>query len=40
MVRYVKIIIFSPELRPFVKFVVENLDDTEAKEEEEERGGN
>lgn len=31
---------FCPRLSPFIKFDVENLDGTEAKEEEKEGGGN
>lgn len=38
MARYV--IHFPPELSPSIKFDVENLDGTEAKEEEEGGGGN
>lgn len=38
MARYVKVITFSPELNTFIKFDVENLDGTEAKEEEKEGG--
>lgn len=34
MTRYVKVITFALELSPFIKFDVENLDSTEAKEKE------